>query len=82
MTAEIREAARALLAAALEIEASAVPDDADIESLEAWTSVAHLRLVLAMEERLGAELKPDDAVAIVSLADVTALLARHGSQRS
>ena len=79
MTMAIREEARALLATALEIEAAAVPDDAQIETLEAWTSVAHLRLVLAIEERLGAELKPDDAVAIASLADVMALLARKAA---
>ena len=77
--ATISEQARALLAAALEMDAAQIPDHADIESLEQWTSVAHLRLVLGIEERLGAELTPDDAVAIVSLADVAALLARHAA---
>ena len=77
MTAStMREPARALLAAALEIEPAAIPDQADMETLEAWTSVGHLRLVLAIEERLGRQLAPEDAVAIASLADIAEILAR------
>jgi acyl carrier protein len=68
------DAARALLAQALEIDAAQIGDDTDMENFEAWTSVAHLRLILALEEALGAELGPDQALAIQSLADVARLL--------
>jgi len=68
--------ARTLLAEALEIDLAAIGDDAAMENFEAWTSVAHLRLILALEEKLGIELAPDDALAIQSLEDVARLLAR------
>jgi len=73
------EAARALLAEALEIDPAALGPDPSMDNCEAWTSVAHLRLILALEEKLGVELAPDDALAIQSLADVARLL---GNQRA
>ena len=75
--APMLEEARRLLATAAEAEAAAIPDNADMENLEAWTSIAHLRLVLAIEELLAIQLTPEDAVAIVSLADIAGLLARQ-----
>ena len=74
MSADI---ARALLAEALEIDPAALGKDPSMDNCEAWTSVAHLRLILALEEKLGVELAPDDALAIQSLADVARLLERQ-----
>lgn len=71
--------ARALLATALEIDDAALGAEPTMDNCEAWTSVAHLRLVLALEERLGTQLAPEDSLAIQSLADVTRLL---GNQRA
>lgn len=66
--------ARALLATALEVDEAALGSDPTMDNCEAWTSVAHLRLVLALEERLGTQLAPEDSLAIQSLADVSRLL--------
>ncbi|MFZ5792763.1 MAG: acyl carrier protein [Pseudomonadota bacterium] len=66
--------ARALLAAALEVDAAAIQGDASIATLEAWDSLAHLRLVQALERELGRELPAEQIVAIASLADVAAIL--------
>ena len=66
--------AKALLASALEIDAASVPPDASIATLEAWDSLAHLRLVQALEKELGRELPAEHIFAIASLADVTAVL--------
>jgi acyl carrier protein len=75
----VSDAARALLAEALEIEPAAIVGDVTMETFEPWTSVAHLRLILALEEKLGVQLGPDDALQIQSLADVTRLLERAGA---
>jgi acyl carrier protein len=66
--------AKALLASALEIDAASVPADASIATLEAWDSLAHLRLVQALEKELGRELPAEHIFAIASLADVAAVL--------
>ena len=67
--------AKKLLAEAANCESAAIPDDVRIGTFERWDSLAHLRLVLAIEQQIGRQLDPDDAVRIESLADVAALLA-------
>ena len=66
--------AKALLAQAANCEAAGIPDYVRIGHLAQWDSLAHLRLVLGIEQRIGRELDPDEAVQIESLADIAALL--------
>ena len=70
----VEDRAKMLLATALEIEVAAVPPDASIATLEAWDSLAHLRLVQALEKELGHELPAEHIFAIACLADVAAVL--------
>jgi acyl carrier protein len=67
-------AAKRLLAEATGAEAAFVPDDARIGSFERWDSLAHMRLVLSLEQRIGRELDPDEVVEIESLDDLRAIL--------
>jgi acyl carrier protein len=66
--------AKALLATALEIDPAMLPSDASITTLEAWDSLAHLRLVQALEQELGRELPAEHIFGIASLDDVAAVL--------
>jgi acyl carrier protein len=70
--------ARKLLAEAIGADATAVPDGARIGSFERWDSLAHLRLILALEAKIGRQLDPDEAVRIESLGDIAGLLERRG----
>jgi acyl carrier protein len=67
--------AKELLAEAANCDSVMIPNDVRIGTFERWDSLAHLRLVLAIEEQIGRLLDPDEAVRIESLADVAALLA-------
>lgn len=71
-----QESATALLAGALMMEPSALPRDARLGGIEQWDSLAHARLLLALEEKLRRQLTTDEAVGIESLDDITRLLAR------
>jgi acyl carrier protein len=71
-----REQARELLAEAVNADTGAVPDDARIGLLEQWDSLAHLRLILAIETKIGRLLDPDEIMGVESLDDVAALLNR------
>lgn len=64
------EAARRMLAEALELEPAQVPADASVITMREWDSLAHLRLIEVMERELSAELPPDLLVSIASLDDV------------
>jgi acyl carrier protein len=68
------EQAKKLLAEAANCNAAVIPDDVRIGGFERWDSLTHLRLVLAIEQQIGRQLDPDEAVRIESLTDVAALL--------
>ena len=69
-----RESATQLLASALLIAERDVPADARLGRVDQWDSLAHARLLLALEEKLGRMLTPDEAVAIESITDIAQLL--------
>jgi len=70
--------AKRLLADAVGMEDSAIPEAPRVGSFERWDSLAHMRLLLALEERLGHELDSDVIARIESLSDIEALLKTAG----
>ena len=62
--------ARKILAEALEVDEAQLPADASVVTMREWDSLAHLRLIEAMERELSGELPPDMVVSIGSLEDV------------
>jgi len=69
------EHARRFLAEAAHCEPGSIPEDARIGCFTAWDSLAHLRLIMRIEEQIGRQLDPDETVRIESLADIAALIA-------
>jgi acyl carrier protein len=66
--------ARSLLADATGVDVAAVPDAARIGQFEPWDSLAHMRLILAIEERIGRMLDPNETIQIDCLEDVARVL--------
>ncbi len=73
-----RAEARRLLAEALDTTPERIADGASIHNVEAWDSLSHLRLIQAIERRLGHELSPEALIAVESLEDVAKLLEPAG----
>jgi acyl carrier protein len=73
--------ARRLLAEALAIAELDLPADPRIGAVERWDSLAHARILIALEERLGRELDPEEAVTIESLADIAGIIEQCGDQQ-
>ncbi len=71
--------ARGLLALALEVGADSLPDDASMNSSEAWDSLAHIRVIAAIETHLGGELDTMEILEIEQLSDIAAILERHSA---
>lgn len=74
MTQSSRELAAALLAAALDLEPHSVDESMALESTEKWDSLAHLRLVLAIEDSLHRALRTEEVLSLTCFADVASLL--------
>ena len=71
---QAREDAVTLVATALHIEPSAVDERTALGISPEWDSLAHLRLILALEEQLGRQLGPEAIVGIAEFGDVVRLL--------
>lgn len=71
----MNDAARELLAHALERPVSSVTDEAEIGRQEGWDSLAHVRLALAVEAQLGRTLTPDEVLNLRTLEGVRRMLA-------
>lgn len=74
----ISEQTRDVLGDALGVAPSEVTDGTALGMTAQWDSLAHMRLILALEERLGRQLGPDDIVSISQACDVEALLHPQG----
>lgn len=71
---DARALAIEIVGGALGIAADRLPADAAIGRSERWDSLAHVRIILAIEECLSRQLAPDEVVAIADLADIERLL--------
>lgn len=71
---DLRMRARGLLADALELTTGELPDDASIETLDAWTSLGHMRLILGIEASLAIQLDAAQVISIASLDDIVSVL--------
>lgn len=66
---------RALMAGALGRDTSDIPNAGTLGEVPGWDSLGHMRLVLAMEERLGRQLTATEIVGLRSIADIVAIMA-------
>ena len=56
-----------------------IPDDASMESINAWDSLKHMELIAALEENFNILLKADDIVAMTNYRAICTALKSHGN---
>jgi acyl carrier protein len=60
MSSPVLERVRGIAADVLRIPASQITPQSSPESIEAWDSVQHLNLVLALEQEFGVQFEPEE----------------------
>ena len=78
MSETFRERARLLVARCTRRPPGAVTAEASIGTLEGWDSIAHISIVLAVEEEIGRTLTSDEIISVTSVERIAALLATAG----
>ena len=68
------------VADALGVEFSELPDDATLDSTDGWDSLAQSIIIIRLEELTGREIGDDEALRLVSLADLTEFVRRRSSE--
>jgi acyl carrier protein len=63
-----------LIAEAMHIDVTLLPEDASIETLPHWDSLNHMRVILRLEEELDRYVSADEMLSIVDIDSVAKLL--------
>ena len=74
---EIRDRARAVLARALKVDPTTIPDQASQMDLSEWDSVRHMNVVLGLENDFGIEFEDGELQTLTSLPLVVAAVEKH-----
>jgi acyl carrier protein len=68
-----------ILADTLGVDASTLNEETSMENTPAWDSVAHLNLVLSLEQAFGQRFSTDEFMQMQSVAAIRGALAAHGT---
>lgn len=76
MTASTLEQVRNVASDILGIPADKITAESSPETIENWDSMQHLNLVLAIEEKFGIQLEPEDIEQMKNIGAIAALIER------
>ncbi|MGA3107795.1 MAG: acyl carrier protein [Terriglobales bacterium] len=76
MTANTFEEVRAVASDIFGVPPGQITAESSPETIENWDSMQHLNLVLAIEEKFGVQLEPEDIEQMKSIGDVAALVTK------
>jgi acyl carrier protein len=70
---------RRVVADVLGVDAATLSDDSNPDTVPSWDSLAHLNLVVALEQEFGVALSPDDVLEMMSMKLITLILRERGA---
>lgn len=76
MTASTLQQVRSIASDIFGVPADKITVESSPETIETWDSMQHLNLVLAIEERFGVQLEPEDIEQMKNIGAVAALVER------
>lgn len=74
MTASTLEQVRGIASDIFGVRADIITAESSPETIENWDSMQHLNLVLAIEEKFGVQLEPEDIEQMKNIGAVAALV--------
>ncbi len=74
----LQEQVCGIVAQTLGLAPDQVGPDASTQTLRAWTSLAHLRLMASIQQAFGLRLAMDEMMAMTSIEEIERVLTAHG----
>lgn len=78
MTTQLSERVRATVAATLDLPDAAVTSETSAENCDVWDSLAHVNVMMAIEQTFGIQLEVEDFMLMTSVERITEHLEAHG----
>ncbi|HEY6301534.1 MAG TPA: acyl carrier protein [Terriglobales bacterium] len=79
MTANVLEQVRSVASDIFGIPADKITAESSPETIERWDSVQHLNLTLALEEKFGVQLEPEDIEQMKNIGAAATLVEKRQS---
>ena len=77
MSADLETTIRTILADVFDLEPESIGADTSTDTVEAWDSLQHLTLVLALEEELGISFGDDETMQLVTFPLIVEIVGEH-----
>jgi acyl carrier protein len=74
----LTETVREVMSETFGVDESDLPEDINQHDYSRWTSLAHLTLLVALEEKFGLSFATSEMTAMTSLPAIIATLKKHG----
>jgi len=70
----MREKLKQVMAEVFEVDAALITEKSNMDNLDGWDSLSHIRLIAALEEKFGVTLTSDEIATLTSVAAVESVL--------
>ena len=60
-----------IMAAVLSVDAETIGDDSSVDDMEAWDSLRHINLIIALEQEFGISLPDEEVASLTSVRLLT-----------
>ncbi|MEM1376438.1 MAG: acyl carrier protein [Pseudomonadota bacterium] len=71
------QTAKKIVGDALHIDQTAIYDDLSADTSDAWDSVAHINIMLSIEEQIGGGIPVEEVFMLNSVSTIAAFLDKH-----
>ncbi len=75
--ADIKQQVKEVFAKVMEVDPSLINDQTSPDNLEQWDSVAHVQLVLGLEEKFNITISPEESIDFESFKNIVDWLAKN-----
>lgn len=74
---DIREKIKEVFATVMEVDPSLINDQTSPDNLEQWDSVAHVQLVLGLEEKFNITISPEESIDFENFKNIVDWLTKN-----
>jgi acyl carrier protein len=67
-----------ILSSTLNVPEEQIREESSVENVEAWDSLAHLNIILSLEQSFGISISPEEAIEMTSLTSMRKKLRELG----
>ena len=74
----MKDKLKQILSSTLNVPEEQIKEESSVENIEGWDSLAHLNIILSLEQSFGISISPEEAIEMTSLTSIRKTLRELG----